>query len=280
MTLLRARPAVRIHRSSSRRGLTLIELVVVVAILAVLAMLLAPRLAFLRTMSTHAASGTSLQDTMQNMLAFHASQARWPHQFDSLLLSSGGLYTGTYGLDTALATTVGGPLVLTASNLTGSEFASLRGLIGNPGLNGTTTCNIMDHDPNNSKPGNSGTIYRALVDGGAVAVITSTHNPITSTSADPNAASGSLIYATVYPNGQPANERLIAMGVGPMCTAIAKTIVTPPALYMKDATRYNRVIVLFRVRSDGVQASLAGAISPDGRTLDQCLGNYRATAER
>lgn len=284
MTSLWARPAVRLNRSSaSRHGLTLIELTVVIAILAILAMLLAPRLAFLRTMSLHASAGTSLQDTMQNMLTFHASQAKWPHQFDSLISSADqnnlyGATTTTYGLDTALTSTANSGPLLTASTLQGSEYNSLRGLLGNlSGTDPNPVVYVEDHVETNSKPGNSGTSRRQLTATGAVAVINPNHNVNPS---DPNAASGSLIYATVYPDGTPANERLIAMGVGPKCTAVSKTIVTPPACYMRDGTRYNRVIVVFRVRSDGVQASLAGAISPDGRTLDQCLGNYRVTAER
>jgi hypothetical protein len=120
-----------------------------------------------------------------------------------------------------------------------------------------------------------------LASGGAdatVAVVNTTHNP---NPTDPNAASGSVIFNTVFPDGtNPNNEILVALGVGPKCTAVSKTIVTPPQMYLKDGTRYNRVVVVIRVRPDGVQASLAGAVSPDGRTLDQCLGNYRVTAER
>jgi len=260
--------------------LTLIELTVVIAILAILAALLSPRLAFLRTMSNHASSATSIQEVSQNLLTFHASQARWPHRFDSLLSGTGGtpsgLYgsvSGTQGLDSSLT---GG--LLTMTNLTSGQVTSLRGLLGNPGPGGTTVLEVMDHDETVTKPGNSGIVLRALsTTNSQVAVVNATHNV---NPADPNAASGSIIYNTVFPDGNTNNEILVAMGVGPKCTAVSKTIVTPPSLYMKDGTRYNRVIVLLRVRPDGVQASLAGAISADGRTLDQCQGNYRTTAER
>ncbi len=283
---LRRPLAFRSH--TGRRGLTLIELTVVIAILAVLAMMLMPRLAFLRTMSLHASSATALQDTTQNLLTFHASQAKWPHRFDSLLATTGtgvapiGLYgsgsSATNGLDSALTTSN----MLSMTTLSASELKSLVGLLGNP-VTGTSRPEIelMDHDEANSKPGSSGVFPRDLnaASGGnlSVATIDPNHNV---NPADPNAASGWIIYNTVFPDGIPSNERLVALGVGPKCTAVSKTIVTPPSLYMKDATRYNRVIVLIRVRSDGVQASLAGAISADGRTLDQCQGNYRVTAER
>jgi prepilin-type N-terminal cleavage/methylation domain-containing protein len=269
---------------SPRRGMTLIELTVVIAILAVLAMLLSPRLAFLRTMSTHASSGTAIQETMQNLLTFHAAEARWPHRFDSLLSSSAaggtpsGLYgsiSGTQGLDSNLKA------VLTTTQLTTGQLASLKGLLGNPTTGGGTILELMDHDETNIKPGNSGTYPRDLATSGSdttVAVINTAHNP---NPTDPNSASGSIIFNTVFPDGtNPNNEILVALGVGPKCTAVSKTIVTPPQMYLKDGTRYNRVVVVIRVRPDGVQASLAGAVSPDGRTLDQCLGNYRVTAER
>lgn len=266
-----------------RRGLTLIELTVVVAILAVLAMMLLPRLAFMRTMSVHATSATQLQEVSQNLLAYHATQAKWPHRFDSLLTSTsvGGTPSGLYGsgggaqgLDTNLT---GG--LLTTTTLTGNQKKSLSGLLGNPSGN-TTLLQVMDHDETQTKPGNSGIFARDLNASGGnlmVATIDPTHNV---NPTDPNSASGSIIYNSIYPEGNPNNEVLIALGVGPQCTAVSKTIVTPPQLYMKDGTRYNRVIVIIRVRPDGVQASLATAISPDGRTIDQCLGNYRVTAER
>jgi hypothetical protein len=261
--------------------LTLIELTVVIAILAILAMLLSPRLAFLRTMSTHASSGTAIQETMQNLLTFHAAEARWPHRFDSLLNSSGGLYgstSTTQGLDSSLTGTSNNGPLLQVTTLTSGPLKSLSGLLGNPSTGGTTILEVMDHDETNIKPGNSGTIVRDLLSTGTVATINTSHNVNPS---DPNSASGSVIFNTVFPDGtNPNNELLVALGVGPKCTAVSKTIVTPPQMYLKDGTRYNRVIVIIRVRPDGVQASLAGAISPDGRTLDQCLGNYRVTAER
>lgn len=259
----------------SRRGFTLVELAVVLAILAILAALLVPRIAFLRTMSTYASGATELQDTIQNMLTFHATQARWPDHFDSLCEGGTGLYgstTGdTYGLDSGLKK------VVKFDTLSASEKKSLAGLLG---LSTSSPVMVMDHVQTVTTPGNSGTTARNINDTDLSAAIVD--NTQAADASDPNAAAGAVVYNSVFPSGQPTDhtERIVALGVGPMCTAVNKTIITPPAMYMKDGTRYNRIIILVRVRSDGVQASLAGGITPDGRTLDQNLGNYRVTAER
>ncbi len=165
------------------------------------------------------------------------------------------------------------------STLTSAQKTTLNGLLGNPN-GGSTILEVMDHDESITKPGNSGAFARDLNGSSAnlsVATINASHN---TSPTDLNAASGAIITKTVFPQGNTNGEIIVALGVGPEFTAVTKTIVTPPTMYLKDGTRYNRVIVLIRVRPDGVQASLAGAITPDGRTLDQCLGNYRVTAER
>ena len=82
-----------------------------------------------------------------------------------------------------------------------------------------------------------------------------------------------------FPDGH--SELLVALGVGPSCLAVGKTILSVPGAFEKDSSRYNRTIVLIRTRTtDTVQGSLAGCISPDGRTLAQNIGNYRVTAAR
>ena len=261
----------------NRGGFTLIELVIVVAVLAILAMLLVPRLAFVRTMATYSNEAASIQDVAQNMLVYHATQAVWPDHFDSLMDSAAATWYGweanaTNGLDTNLKG------VLAVTTLTTNQWKSLQGLLGQPNGSSAATVTVMDHDQV-SQPGDSGTIIRSL---GADQQVLKINSDGTGTlPSDPNAASALVIYNTVFPGGvNPKSNIILAFGVGPACTAVGKTIISAPQAYMKDSTRYNRTIILIRVDPTGVQASLAGALAPDGRTLNQCLGNYRVTAQR
>lgn len=266
----------------NRSGFTLIEIVVVVAIIAILAMLLVPRLAFIRTMATYANEASSIQDVTQNLLTYHATQAVWPDHFDSLMDSAGATWFGweanaTNGLDTNLKG------VLVPTTLDANTWKSLQGLLGQPNGSSAATVTVEDQDQV-SQPGDSGTIDRSLASGSSVMMVNFTSSstlPSPWPPSDPNAASAAVIYNTVFPGGvNPKNNIIIALGVGPRCTAVGKTILTPPQAYNKDATRYNRTIILIRLDPTGVQASLAGALSPDGRTLNQNLGNYRVTAQR
>ena len=285
----------RSRKSSS--GFTLIELVIVVAVLAILAMLLVPRLAFIRTMATYANEAASIQDCEQNMLMYHATQAQWPDHFDSLLEPGGGTPTSLYGGTAGDANGLDSNLspILSMVTLTANSFGSLKGLLGQQ-TNGVTTLAVMDHDQAVTTPGDSGNSPRLLAANGSVAAIATGGTATGPNASDPNAASAWVVYNSVYPTLIPLGtavpaggvtfsdghtEMLIALGVGPSCLAVGKTILQPPAAYEKDSSRYNRTLILIRVRtSDTVQASLAGGLSPDGRTLEQCLGNYRVTAQR
>ena len=271
-----------------RCGFTLIEIVVVVAVIAILAMLLVPRLAFIRTMATYTNAAASIQDVVQNMLVYHTTQATWPDHFDSLVESttSGGAPTGLYGANSAtngLDSGLSG--VLTMATLTANQKTSLFGLLGQSS-NGTKTLTVMDHSQAASPSSDSGVFERDINASGAdlsVAQVNCTAATYASLSlpTDPNAANAKVIYNSVFPNGKnPNSDVIIALGVGPACTAIGKTIITAPQAYMKDSSRYGRTIVLIRVNATGVQASLAGGVAPDGRTLNQCLGSYRVTAQR
>ena len=213
------------------------------------------------------------------MLIYHSTHGMWPDHFDSLLENStpSGLYGSGSGVTNGLDSNLSG--VLTMTTLTTNQKKSLVGLLGQANA-GATTLTLMDHDPSVSQPGDSGTFARDLNASGANLSVATVNYTGASVPSDPNAASATVIFNSVYANGNPNNETLVAIGVGPSCTAVGKTILTPPQAYTKDASRYNRTVVLIRVRPDGVQASLAGGLSPDGRTLSQCLGNYRVTAQR
>lgn len=270
------------------RGFTLIEAVVVIAVLAVLAMLLLPRFTFIRVLSTYANQAASIKDVTHNMLIHHATQAVWPTRFDSLIASEGNYLYGwggsdTYGLSTGLTN------VLTTTTLNTNYKKSLMQLLGQT-TNGVNTLVLMKHEQSTTiPPGDSGTEAEDLATMGAGSIYMAKVKVDADTYAtaaanrpdDPNEASALAVYESVFPDGyNPNNDILVAVGVGPACTAIGKTMITAPQAYLKDSTRYNRTLVLLRLNPNGVAASLAGGLSPDGRTLTQSVRAYRVFAER
>jgi prepilin-type N-terminal cleavage/methylation domain-containing protein len=281
---------VREAGSRNRRGFTLIEVVVVVAVLAVLAMLLLPRFTFIRVLSTYANQASSIQDVTQNMLIHHATQAVWPTRFDSLLdtASTGTAPTGLYGYSgngTTHGLTTGLTNVLTTVTLTSKQKKSLMSLLGIT-TNGVNSLVLMDHLQSDTvAPGDSGLSARDIAAGGSLMMAKVNYNGGGDTEmalpSDPNEPSARSVYESVFPNGyNPNGDMLVAVGVGPACTAIGKTMISAPQAYLKDGTRYNRTLVLLRVNPNGIAASLAGGLSPDGRTLSQSIGSYRSFAER
>lgn len=281
---------VRDVKKRGSRGFTLIEAVVVVAVLTILAMLLLPRFTFIRVLSTYANQAASIKDVTHNMLIHHATQAVWPTRFDSLIESDhlygwDGSTIETDGLSTGLTN------VLETVTLSAKQKKSLMQLLGQT-TNGVNTLILMDHAQSTTlPPGDSGTVERDIATSSdlvmaKVKVDSSNYSTakaaaVANSSFDPNEPSPLAVYESVFPNGyNPNGDILVAVGVGPACTAIGKTMITAPQAYLKDSTRYNRTLVLLRLNGNGVAASLAGGLSPDGRTLAQSVGAYRVFAER
>lgn len=267
------------HARSARRGLTLVELAVVVAILAILAGFLAPRLAFVRTLATHAAAADQIEEVCNNMLIFHATQAAWPEKFDTLLDTTGAL---SANLDSGLAG------VLTVRTMTATDVKSLQGLLGPNGTNGPLIlCDALPTLPAGADPGDMGTEDRAIAAGSTTDAVAQING---------GTAAGKAVYNAVYgedkvdqASGLPLDGTvLLCLGVGPNCTANTKTMVVPPKMFLKDASRYNRICVLIKIYPAGTtpttfvgaQASLAGGLSPDGRSQSKVLSDYRTTAAR
>jgi prepilin-type N-terminal cleavage/methylation domain-containing protein len=272
---------------SNRKGLTLVELAVVVAILAILAGFLAPRIAFIRTLSTHAAAADQIGEVTNNMLTFHATQASWPDGFDTL--TDGTALFNTASPGTGLDSALGGALAV--SNVDGTGVRSLVWLLSGSRTGSITLYDHVQPDATTGLPlaGDSGLTARTLTAGTAASLALVQGGAAGTT--------GRRIHEAIYgpanldaATGLPLDgTRLVALGVGPNCTAVGKTIVSLPTFYMRDPTRYNRAVVLIKIFGTGSaapgvppgsQANLAGAVSPTGQTQQSALTDYRNTAAR
>ncbi len=97
-------------RLAAKRGLTLIELVVVMGILIALAGLVIPRLDYLAGQSSHAAAATNTGELFSMLQSYTISNGKYPDNLDLLVDSSGAAYSKVFS---------SGGLPITAATLTG-----------------------------------------------------------------------------------------------------------------------------------------------------------------
>lgn len=253
-------------RAARRRGLTLIELVMVLIILVALTALIVPIIDSLRRTSDKSTGAAGMVQLIENVSLFRTMEGNYPNQFDSLLLDDDG--DGTHESEYTAASGSGKwePLVLSDN-----EIASLTkiGIVS-----------VMHHDPNGaavfrSLPGNSGVVEHPLVSGDSLCVVTNAD--IVNSVYPDEVAGGSFNPVTgIVTLANSVTVRLVALGVGPNCTAVGKTMVSAPAYQGVDGqTQYNRFIALFAVYDGAIntqkRAQLKGALDSSGDFLNQEL---------
>jgi len=245
-----------------RRGLTLLELVVVLMILAALGALVVPQIGMLGRSSDMAASAKTQSDLASNVQLFFTLQKRYPQGLDSLLTSDGEIYaadttnadTQSYGLPYAGADGTRLQAQLSPATLEGNYSRSLT----RSGFDW-----VYDHDTSvGVNANNSGTIFRGLV-----ADANGTGNSAPST-VDVAEVTGSALLGKLVPQGLKSGERVVAFGVGPMNSAISKTLTKCPSYPGCDGKYYGRYIVYFKIYASGERATLVGASDSYGRTPD------------
>jgi len=253
-------------KKQARRGLTLIELVIVLVILAATAALVIPRLGFLKSQSDAATSAASSADLVTHIEAYKASAGSYPLRLDSLMAGNGGsapttLYSRLFFHSPATAPDKFEVLDL---NTLGSGW---RGSWAHSGI---TT--VVDHDETATNYSNSGTVSRTLstATNRTLAFVKTTDTTI-------NAALG-------YPNGLPVDSggaptiRFVALGVGPQNGAIGKTMISAPRHSGASDTSYGRYILLFGVYASGKGADLRGAINSQYTTIEGSITSYKSAA--
>ncbi len=258
----------------SRRGFTLIELIVVLIIVATLAGLVLPNVSMLGRSSDMAASASSQRELANNLQMFFVLQKRYPQGFDSLLIDDGsGTPTELYGplqadlstaasgeSDQAAGLPISGPSLyadLEVTSITGQYARSLT----RSGLDW-----VYDHSVDTADgvaTNNSGIHYREL----------DRSNPIPmATVADSSGIAERLLPGTG--GAIPTGSIIVAVGIGPNNTAIGKTMNIAPMYAGNDNRYYGRYVAFFQVFDSGERAVLLGVSDAYGRTPDYVIQQF------
>lgn len=246
-----------------RRGLTLIELVVVIAILAVLASMIIPRLDFLKDQAEHASSASTQADVGTLLQTYKASSGKYP-TFDTLIDTSGALYSKLQG-QTALS-----GLEVWAPPSPGAGATHFYRSLSEAGFSYGYTHDAASTDASNSAT-NVVDLINQIFDGSLkLATIKSTGGG-TNATAVRNAIypGGTQFQAATDPDGIPGNgdettaqwvqvaagtipadRKLVVFGLGPKSNATGNILVSAPlgAAGSDDSkATYCRYLVVFEV---------------------------------
>jgi prepilin-type N-terminal cleavage/methylation domain-containing protein len=253
------------RRSGRRSGFTLIELVVVMVIIATIAGFVIPQIGMLGRSSDMAATAKTQSDVANNVQLFFTLQKRYPQGLDSLLDTSGALYssdtnngdTQTRGLPFSGADGTRLQAQLVAGQLANATNAEYMRSLTRSGFDW-----VYDHDTAVLNANNSATTFRGLI---ADANGTGNTAPSTINVAE---LTGTALLAKLVPQGLKTGERVVAFGVGPRNSAISKTLTNAPTYPGSDGKYYGRYIVYFKVYATGERATLVGVSDSYGRTPD------------
>lgn len=254
---------------SRRSAFTLIELVVVLLILAAIAALIIPNIGMLGRTTDMAVSAKTQADVASQMNLFFVLQKRYPQGLDSLLDTTGALYSADTtngdtqtrgfpysGADGLRLQSVLAPATLT--NATGAEY--LRSLTR------TGVDWVWDHDITVVNSNVSNTSFRALV-AGYIAPGVADSSGVAGAATVAELTNSTMILKV---NGKPlvAGERIVAFGFGQKSTAVGKTTTTVPLYPGADKTYYGRYIVYLKIYASGERATLVGVSDAYTRTPD------------
>lgn len=284
---------VRNFRVTARRGLTLIELVVVMAILTVLAAMVIPRLDFLKNQAEHATSASTAQDLATVLQVQKTSNGSFP-SLDLLVDESGAAYSKLFN--------IGSPMVNagTLSVSTGERwYSSLQdgGLLygmrnSSTATNASDSGTIVTDLVNEAASGTlkvaevnlaatyAGDIVKAAFPGGVSYQITTpavADDPATTT-VDETAPA---VYGWVQSAAGtvPAGTKLIAMGFGAKSSAVGNTITSVPMeTSTDDPTKvYCRYIAIFAIYSNGKPAQLKMVVDHRFKQVSKRIDQYKSS---
>jgi prepilin-type N-terminal cleavage/methylation domain-containing protein len=259
-------------KKTVKKGFTLIELVVVLAIIAALAGLVIPQVSMLGRTTDMAASASNQAELANNLQLFFVLQKRYPQGLDSLLDTTGALYSS----DTTDANTQTKGLPYSGADNTRLQDQLFAGSLTN--VTGTAEYLrsfsragfdwVHDHDTALVNSNNSSTATQRLTSGSPF-LVAEVRTPFTT----PAAAGATPLWSKLSPTLL-ANERLVAVGIGPRNTGIGKTMLNSPIYNGCDGKYYGRYIAIFKIYPNGERAVLVGVIDSYGRTPDYTQQQY------
>jgi type II secretory pathway pseudopilin PulG len=271
-------PAMNVQRqrTAQRRGLTLIELVVVLFILIALAALVIPRLSFLQDQAKNAAGAAGAADLMNNIEVYRASSGAYPQKFDSLLdVGGASIYDNLWkhpGFTPPIVpSTLGAGGDFTILESFGHAFSNAQ---GNYYLEDQVTTTGTD-------PNFSGTSLRAITFSGSdpIAVIAPR---VAAPASEGDVITNAIWQAAGYPVGiDNSGITLLAVGVGPNCSAVGQTLSKAPQQVAQDPSLYGRFIAVFALygqgsANPGKAAQLATVIDSFYQPIDSNIASFKS----
>lgn len=238
--------------TKKRRGLTLIELVVVVLILAVLAGLMIPQVSNLWRPAQTASEADTIGQLV-NYLTLHETRTQaYPDQFDSLMTDGSTAYSKM-----AKDLFIGKQkftLAAVEDTTTEKYFSSLKKA-------GITK--VMRHDETEAVSSNSGKTVYTLATGDLLPTL------------NPTSTEGTARILSIFPGNAgvvPTGTKLVVLGVGPMNTAVGVSMNSAPiSPHPEEYVYYRRYLAVFAIYADGSRGRLKAVLDRHGDTLDDTL---------
>lgn len=271
----------------ARRGLTLIELVVVIAILAILAAMILPKLDGVSDQANSAVDASIISDINRAVSTFEARSPRhyYPSASDGLL--TGPASTTFYSkfhpnIQTGGASATADPMkpILYPVTLTAIQAQSLNDK-GIKSAHYNTESTGASSNPT-GMPSDSGTAYGGITTGSTVAGLFVPLGGFGNTATVPAwTAHGSTFPDRAF-NLNPFNygktDTFVVFGVGQPGELRGSALQEAPLVQAVDPTKYYaRMFIVFRIpgpdATTSVPAKYVGAFAPDGTSLND---NVRA----
>ncbi|MBL8825570.1 MAG: prepilin-type N-terminal cleavage/methylation domain-containing protein [Planctomycetaceae bacterium] len=258
---------------SARRGLTLIELVVVIAVLTTLAALVVPRLDFLKAQADHAASASTAADLATLLQTYRTSTNSYP-TLDSLVDTAGAIVNSSANPGGALFPDDTSP-ALTVETLDGTSGGRWYASLLDGGLR-----YAYAHTPSASNASSSVSAANAATPVDMVAAAGG--SGLKAAVLNGSGVYAPAIISACFP-GQttvPTGTKLIALGIGPNNSMVGNVMVSVPLdLQGDDAAKvYCRYLAIFAIYSNGRPAQLKMVVDHRFKQIQKRIDQYRTTS--